>query len=869
MPRPAFLRRAALLPFLLPVLSLLCLTAVHAQAVLHLQADSATLPAGSVLHLSVSSPFSSGTVTFLDGATPLASLPLGASGKASLGVATLTRGTHTLSATLAVSAGPGNPLQVAGNSVQVTVSGLPLAFTLSANPAQVLPGQALTLATLGLPADATGSVAFSDAGTGLNEKPLGSVAFAAPVSTYIAYGDGVTLGIGSPTAGQTYPGLFAADLGLTLIDRARPPFTTCDILPHQILDFADFGTQAGSSQTSPTQASPNQAGSNQAGPSQTVAPLTSLMPGANDTYDPHTLNTFTLCHQAALAWLAVPRESKTLAGDLAVQSTSGTWTPPSFTAPTGNPTDPVGHTLFNSTGSGSARIILTTDGSPIYLWYLLQNSNPGLFTLTLDGITLPGTYGLQAPDYLLSTFGAGSSGFALARLPAPAGAHTLDVTLLSGALGILGAGTPPGAAAASVHPTVLAADLPSENNTCAPATAATLAAFSAAVQANAAQLAGDGLDVRFIPTRAFMTGTPAEMADCTIPNPLGSRHLADALEAVLPAAAAGAYQVSPGTPLTLFTQLQSQGVHTLLASFPGDSRYAPGAATLAVTVQNPATSTSLTTPAVSLGFGTGVRLAATVTPTAGGSVRFTETTGTDIVQVDLDHGSAAALFTPPPGSHTYLAAYHSNDLHSDSVSQPVTVHVEGLASTLTVAASPQQVSYGQQIHLTASLSNTNCTGLLTFSDALAGPLGSLYVAQGTGAIDLPALPGGTHLVSVAYTGDPICTPQISAPVSVLVTPLPPSLMVTPLNQPTFPQAQVLQVDLLGYNLPAPAHAAWQLRPRPQQHLRLHGRLHHAVLAAACAQRRHRRADHHADAGPLRRRRTRPRLRARLHPGRHQ
>ena len=412
--------------------------AQQAATSLSLTTDTAVPTVRQLIHLSAALGGSigpTGSIAFADNGTPIATVLLNPYGATILGIASLAQGAHNLTATY--TGDSANSISTA--SLTLTVSGLPAPFGVSGATAYA--NSPLALTTLGLPADATGTVTFTDSATTLATSPITGVW----TPNYLAYGDSITWGYGLPDSASNYVNRIAAGGGFSLANEALPGALACEILLFEVLPYG-------------------------LGPAQASSPLSSLMAGTDDLdfhlgepYEP----LFRQCQQADLAWLAIPREYKIMAGDPGEGVLSGAWT-----FDPGNADLTTFGTLFNSAGSGTARYTITTAGAPIYLWYLISDRLPGSFTLAIDGAPTGTTYSTQPTPWLQSLMAADlDTGFTLLRLPAAAGVHTLDITLQSGTAGILAVGTPPSPGLASVHPTVLASDMVSQLTTSPPAAA--------------------------------------------------------------------------------------------------------------------------------------------------------------------------------------------------------------------------------------------------------------------------------------------------------------------------------------------------------------------------------------------------------------
>ncbi len=600
-----------------------------------------------------------------------------------------------------------------------------LAQTLTASPTSVYANSPVTLTLTGLPPSATGTVLFTDGSTTLaNITITGTTA-----ASYQAFGDSIT-------ASPSYADLIAANYGLALTNESIATAIACDILPTEIL-------------------------ANNLGPSQLSSPLTSLMTGSNDavintpSYDP----VFTACHQATLAWLATPRESRLLSGDPAITILSGSWSadPTTF------------NTLINTSG-GTVRYTITTAGAPIYLWQLLSDSLPGTFTLTLDAIPSATIYSTQPTPAIASrntplTFG-------LIRLPVLPGTHTVDITAISGTIGILAAATP----SSTLHPTVLVTDVPNQ----LPGNAAAIAQYTQDIHADRTLLATDGLDLRYIPTQPFLLGTPAEMLDPINPNPLGQSHLAAAFATALGSLSTTPFTAFTNTPPTTTATFANPGLHTLTATYSGDSAHAPKTAsgTINILPQQP-TLTTLATPSTHAYAGSSVAFTVNVSPaTATGTITLYD--GTQLL-AQLPQSPGAVLYltsTLAVGIHTLTAVYSGDAADISSASPTLAIQIQPTPTTLTLAPIAATATYGASTTLTATISPATASGTITFYDNNQ-TLAAATLTSGSATVT-PTLTIGTHTFTAVYSGDQSNLPTSSLPISTTIQPITTSTSLAPI-----------------------------------------------------------------------------------------
>ena len=706
---------------LLPLIAAIFLPLnLHAQTI---TADTLTAPAHTLIHLAATS---SSPVTFSDGTTPLATLTPDSSGQAILGIATLTPGTHTITAATATTT---------STPLVITITPLPTSLTLTGSP-QTYAGTPITLTSAGLPPFSTGIIALDS-----TSVPIPGTL----TSRLHTFGESIT------AAPQGYPALLASTLGLTLTNYATPTAQTCDILPTQIL--------------------PSSLASDPASPTQSSAPLTTLMPGPTGTT---TLpgQTFTACLQATLAWLAIPAEYKILAADPSILTT-GTWA-----------LAPDRMTLRNTSPAATARILITSTGQPVYLWYLLAESLPatlpGTFTLAIDG---------NPTGTLYPTQPALNPAYALLRLPVPAGLHAIEITVQSGTIGLLAAATPASPALASIHPTVLVTDLPNQNAATQPDQ---VAAYSSAIAAAVSLLQSDTLDLRLVPTHAYLTGDPAEFLDATRPGPLGQQHLAQAFLNAVANTHLTPSTVFEARPATLTRTFAAPGTYTLQSTYSGDQTYAPAISNLFTLTVLPQASSATTLSTSRTRFTTEDTIAftAAVTPAAAtGTITFYEGT-TTLAQLPAPNAMFSTA-TLSPGLHTLTALYSGDGPDTSSASPPLTIEVDRFSPSLNLVPLPVTQTYATPITLAANISppnlNPDPTGPIAFTDTFQAPsattpilstLGQSSLINGTATFATANLPVGTHTFTATYPGDPRNLPATSPSLTLQVTPIPTATTLT-------------------------------------------------------------------------------------------
>ncbi len=235
-------------------------------------------------------------------------------------------------------------------------------------------------------------------------------------------------------------------------------------------------------------------------------------------------------------------------------------------------------------------------------------------------------------------------------------------------------------------------------------------------------------------------------------------------------------QVSLGVGrATLVTNLLDVGSHDIVAEYGGDTDFAAGAASAAVThvVNEASTTTGLTTSVAQSRFGQAVTLRATVVAVAPGggfatgNVTFTDTTtGQVLGTVALNANGVATLTTSVlgVGTHAIQATYDGSDANflgsSGSVTQTVLKSQTKATLTRTSAANPPGApsDANKPVNLIAGILPVapgagTPTGSVTF--IIDGVVrGIVALTNGQAVLFLPGgLSIGSHNIQVQYAGD--------------------------------------------------------------------------------------------------------------------
>jgi hypothetical protein len=292
-----------------------------------------------------------------------------------------------------------------------------------------------------------------------------------------------------------------------------------------------------------------------------------------------------------------------------------------------------------------------------------------------------------------------------------------------------------------------------------------------------------------------LTGSPTTATSTTTaltinpPGPAGAGTTETLTATLAPVAAAGTVQFSDGSnplgvPVTVsggtatMTTVLAPGTHSLTAAFTPTNTNAFGASTTTqptmYTVNTtPAVTTATTlavTPPSPAGTGATETLTATVNPTdAVGTVQFLDGAGALGSAVPVAGGTAAMTTVLVPGDHSLTATFTPTSAaaftSSTSAVVPYTVQTGGGTSSGTIRtlttlhADPDRPVYGDDVHLTAVITQTYLTG----TGCLAGTV-AFTARTGTGWIDLGSAttdPAGVAHLTVTAPGLPLGTEKVT------------------------------------------------------------------------------------------------------------
>jgi lysophospholipase L1-like esterase len=342
-----------------------------------------------------------------------------------------------------------------------------------------------------------GGSAFAGTATELRDRLAGEVFGAGDYASYEAFGDSITYGEGATSAAQNYVAQLGAAIGRTPINRGVSGTQAADQFDH-IYPIV---------------------------PSATARQLFSYLIGTNDNWiygtDANKQANFSAFHRAALAYLAIPNENKLLAQGTGI-AYGGVWS---------NSTRYGGAIAKQSTTNG-ATATFAVYGPVVYVAYTIEDGSGGTFSLSVDG-SVVGTYAAKGQNAALIATNSGRTyGSALLRLDGLSYTnHTIVLTVTSAtasgnavqldwAAGCTGHG---GANA----PMVLAGGVPRQN-TAGNGLDTRTQQYTALIRSNVAQLAADGLNIRYADVPGFTIPTTDFTADGVHPNDTGYTHIKEA-----------------------------------------------------------------------------------------------------------------------------------------------------------------------------------------------------------------------------------------------------------------------------------------------------------------------------------------------------
>ncbi len=212
---------------------------------------------------------------------------------------------------------------------------------------------------------------------------------------------------------------------------------------------------------------------------------------------------------------------------------------------------------------------------------------------------------------------------------------------------------------------------------------------------------------------------------------------------------------------TFTTSTLTVGSHSITAVYAGDSNFnGSTSSALSQTVDQAATSTTVSASPDPSVFGQSVQLTATVSVVSGtptGTVAFA-CNGVNLGSGTLSGGSVTINTTQlPVGSNETITATYSGDSNFAGSSGSTTQTVNKANTTTSLSASPNPSVFGQSVTFTATVSvvspgSGTPTGMVTFYYGSI-VIGSGTLAGGTATCSSNQLPVGADTITASYSGD--------------------------------------------------------------------------------------------------------------------
>ena len=240
---------------------------------------------------------------------------------------------------------------------------------------------------------------------------------------------------------------------------------------------------------------------------------------------------------------------------------------------------------------------------------------------------------------------------------------------------------------------------------------------------------------------------------------------------------------SSGQAISPAISTLSPGAHTITAAYQGDGDYAGSSASLGETIQQIATSATMSAspnPAVagaSVNFAVNITAASSTTPNlpVTGTVSLME--GATVLGsgrlTAAGSGPATATVTIPygsfgPGPHAISAAY-SGDTNYVASTSSAQIQITAATTNTQLSASPNPVIGGTPLTLTAVVrgNGSTPTGTVSFTDG-ATLLGAEKLNGGVTTLTVSTLSVGMHTIVATYNGDTNDSGSTSTSVSVVV-----------------------------------------------------------------------------------------------------
>jgi predicted secreted protein len=273
----------------------------------------------------------------------------------------------------------------------------------------------------------------------------------------------------------------------------------------------------------------------------------------------------------------------------------------------------------------------------------------------------------------------------------------------------------------------------------------------------------------------------------------------------------GTGSVGAGGVATFSNSTLTVGQHQIVASYSGDANnLAATSGVLVQTVQIAGTTVTLISSANPALTGAPLTLTSTVTGTGGsvtGTVTFEDGTAT-LGAANLNSAGVATFQVSglSPGVHSIIAVYGGDGYNSQS-SSPVLAENVVQATTVALTSSQNPSLALDPVTFTAKVANSGSkppTGTVVFSDGTT-VLGSVTLdATGTASFAVTSMAFGQHPISAAYGGDVVDLASVSATMTQSVQLRPTSEVLTASSTSLTGGQQVTLIAVLRFAGPVAA-----------------------------------------------------------------
>jgi hypothetical protein len=686
-----------------------------------------------------------GTVQFLDGATPLGTVTP-ANGSAVLTVPSLAAGTHSISAVYSGDANvAGSTSAVYFQNIYQASSSVTLAS--SANPSAF--GQPVAFTAAVTPAAATGTVQFLDGAASLGTATLSGGSASLTVSSLAAGAHSITAAYGGSanyTAGSSAPvaqTVNKAASSVTVASSANPStygqslLLTASVSPATAtgtVQFLDGTTSLGSA---------------------TITGGTAAFAPSGLTAGAHSI---TAVYSGDANFLNGVSPAVTQTVNQMVSSVALTTSPNPSTYPTA-----VNLSAAVSPASATGTVQFMLDGALLVTGTLNASGISTAGVLVNPGThTVIAVYSGDANDTsatspaVTQVVNKAASSVALTSSPNPSSA--------GGAVTFTAVVTP---AAATGTVQFLDAGIGIGTGTLAGGSASlTISTLPAGAHSITAVYSGDGNTLTS--TSAALSQTINKVASsvtlASSANPSTVGQPVNLAATVTPASATGTVQFLDGATslgsvavsggsATLPTSALAAGTHSITAVYSGDANdTASASSAVAQTVNKAPSGVTLASSLNPSAFGQSVTFTAAITPAAAtGTVQFLDG-ATSLGTATIAGGSATLPASAlAAGAHSITAVYSGDTNYLTSNSAALAQTVNKAPSGVTLASSLNPSSYGQSVTFTAAITPAAATGTVQFLDG-ATSLGTANLASGAASLAISTLAVGTHSITAVYSG---------------------------------------------------------------------------------------------------------------------